>query len=216
MFTTCRIIRFDLARSDLTEYLRKIISDCGTSLTTKQEMVNIPDVQVIIIGSVMKCDVDIRNYLYNNIAGSGDITILWMIAKRSQKEIIALASDFMTIKIIASPKRGHIDSDDENNEIKEAKKEKVDKDKDGDEEQVPEKQEINKKKKHKGNGPYNNGMKRILLYGISLFNSLEFRRKLHIKYMNISDTTQNENKISFMARKKLHKIKNIIFQIKWK
>ena len=65
------VLRFGLRGSDLTEYLQKILSDCGTSLTTKQEMVQhckeklscvllelqkaqiLPDRQVIIIGSLI-------------------------------------------------------------------------------------------------------------------------------------------------------------------
>jgi actin beta/gamma 1 len=55
--------------------------------------------------SIMKCDVDIRKDLYNNIVMSGGSTMFEGIAERMQKEIKALAPDSMTIKIIAPPER---------------------------------------------------------------------------------------------------------------
>jgi actin-related protein len=55
--------------------------------------------------SIMKCDVDIRKDLYNNIVCSGGTTMFEGIAERLQKEIKALAPDSMTIKIIAPPER---------------------------------------------------------------------------------------------------------------
>jgi actin-related protein len=55
--------------------------------------------------SIMKCDVDIRKDLYNNVVMSGGTTMFNGIAERMQKEIKALAPDSMTIKIIAPPER---------------------------------------------------------------------------------------------------------------
>jgi actin len=55
--------------------------------------------------AIMKCDVDIRKDLYNNIVMSGGTTMFNGIAERMQKEIKALAPDSMTIKIIAPPER---------------------------------------------------------------------------------------------------------------
>jgi len=55
--------------------------------------------------SIMKCDVDIRKDLYNNIVMSGGTTMFNGIAERMHKEIKALAPDSMTIKIIAPPER---------------------------------------------------------------------------------------------------------------
>jgi actin-related protein len=55
--------------------------------------------------SIMKCDVDIRKDLYNNIVMSGGTTMFNGIAERMQKEIKSLAPDSMTIKIIAPPER---------------------------------------------------------------------------------------------------------------
>jgi actin beta/gamma 1 len=55
--------------------------------------------------SIMKCDVDIRKDLYNNIVMSGGTTMFAGIAERMQKEVKALAPDSMTIKIIAPPER---------------------------------------------------------------------------------------------------------------
>mmetsp|Transcript_54841 Transcript_54841/g.67235 ORF Transcript_54841/g.67235 Transcript_54841/m.67235 type:complete len:376 (+) Transcript_54841:97-1224(+) len=55
--------------------------------------------------SIMKCDVDIRKDLYNNVVMSGGSTMFTGIAERMQKEIANLAPDSMTIKIIAPPER---------------------------------------------------------------------------------------------------------------
>jgi actin-related protein len=55
--------------------------------------------------SIMKCDVDIRKDLYNNIVMSGGSTMFTGIAERMQKEIKSLAPESMTIKIIAPPER---------------------------------------------------------------------------------------------------------------
>jgi actin-related protein len=55
--------------------------------------------------SIMKCDVDIRKDLYNNIVMSGGSTMYPNIAERMQKDIKAKAPDSMTIKIIAPPER---------------------------------------------------------------------------------------------------------------
>jgi actin-related protein len=55
--------------------------------------------------SIMKCDVDIRKDLYNNIVMSGGTTMYANIAERMQAEIKAMAPESMTIKIIAPPER---------------------------------------------------------------------------------------------------------------
>jgi actin beta/gamma 1 len=55
--------------------------------------------------SIMKCDVDIRKDLYNNIVMSGGTTMFNGVAERMQKEVKLLAPDSMTIKIIAPPER---------------------------------------------------------------------------------------------------------------
>jgi actin beta/gamma 1 len=55
--------------------------------------------------SIMKCDVDIRKDLYNNIVMSGGTTMFEGIAERMEKEVKALAPDSMNIKIIAPPER---------------------------------------------------------------------------------------------------------------
>ena len=59
----------------------------------------------LTFNSIMKCDVDIRKDLYNNIVCSGGTTMYEGVAERLQKEIKALAPDSMTIKIIAPPER---------------------------------------------------------------------------------------------------------------
>jgi len=55
--------------------------------------------------SIMKCDVDIRKDLYNNIVLSGGSTMFKGVDDRISKEMKALAPESMTIKIIAPPER---------------------------------------------------------------------------------------------------------------
>ncbi len=53
----------------------------------------------------MKCDIDIRQYLYWNVVLSGGSTMYPGIAGRMQKELTNLAPNSMKIKIIAHPER---------------------------------------------------------------------------------------------------------------
>jgi actin-related protein len=62
-------------------------------------------IHMLTFDSIMKCDVDIRKDLYNNIVMSGGSTMFPGIADRMQKEITAKAPAAMTIKIIAPPER---------------------------------------------------------------------------------------------------------------
>lgn len=55
--------------------------------------------------SIMKCDVDIRKDLYNNIVMSGGTTMYRGLAERMHKEIAAKAPSTMNVKIIAPPER---------------------------------------------------------------------------------------------------------------
>jgi len=62
-------------------------------------------VHKLAYSSIMKCDVDIRKDLYNNVVLSGGSTMFNGIAERMQKELKALAPTTITIKIIAPPER---------------------------------------------------------------------------------------------------------------
>jgi len=64
-----------------------------------------PGIHETTYNSIMKCDVDIRKDLYNNIVLSGGTTMYHQIQDRMQKEIQALAPASMKIKIIAPPER---------------------------------------------------------------------------------------------------------------
>ena len=55
--------------------------------------------------SIMKCDPDLRKYLYSNIVLSGGNTLFLGIADRMQKKITALAPPTMKINVIAPPNR---------------------------------------------------------------------------------------------------------------
>ena len=55
--------------------------------------------------TIMKCDVDIRSDLYQNIVMSGGSTMYEGLADRLTKEMVALAPATMTIKVVAPPER---------------------------------------------------------------------------------------------------------------
>ena len=55
--------------------------------------------------SVMKCDVDIRKDLYNNLVLSGGSTMFEGIAERLTKEMNILVPESMKVKVVAPPER---------------------------------------------------------------------------------------------------------------
>ncbi|CAK9293636.1 unnamed protein product [Gordionus sp. m RMFG-2023] len=55
--------------------------------------------------SIMRCDMDIRKDLYNNIVFSGGSTMYPGLKERLEKEIRALAPPTMTISVLAPPER---------------------------------------------------------------------------------------------------------------
>jgi actin-related protein len=55
--------------------------------------------------SIMKCDVDVRKDLYNNIVMSGGTTMYNGIADRLSKEVTALAPSTIKVKVIAPAER---------------------------------------------------------------------------------------------------------------
>jgi len=62
-------------------------------------------VHILTFNSIMKCDVDIRKDLYNNIVLSGGSTMFSQIDERMKKEMESQAPASMNIKIIAPPER---------------------------------------------------------------------------------------------------------------
>ena len=58
-----------------------------------------------VYNSIMKCDVDIRKDLYNNIVLSGGTSMTSGLNDRLQKEVINLAPSTMKIKVVAPPER---------------------------------------------------------------------------------------------------------------
>jgi actin-related protein len=57
-----------------------------------------------VLGSIMKCDVDIRKDLYANVVISGGTTMYDGLPERMQKEITALAPP--TMKVCSTPWHG--------------------------------------------------------------------------------------------------------------
>jgi len=64
-----------------------------------------PGIHELTFQSIMKCDVDVRKELYNNIVMSGGTTMFDGIADRVNKEIVALAPSTMKIKVVAPAER---------------------------------------------------------------------------------------------------------------
>ena len=61
--------------------------------------------QDIIHSSIMKCDYNLRPYIYNNIILSGGNTLFPGLGERIKKELTALASLGVIINVISPPER---------------------------------------------------------------------------------------------------------------
>jgi len=64
-------------------------------------------IQDATYNSIMKCDMDIRKALYNNIVLSGGNTMFPGFPERLKKEIIELAPPTLNVNIVATPERKH-------------------------------------------------------------------------------------------------------------
>jgi actin-related protein len=62
-------------------------------------------IHTLTYDSIMKCDVDIRKELYNNVVLSGGTTMYTGIAERLHKELTALAPPTIKVKVVAPPER---------------------------------------------------------------------------------------------------------------
>ena len=67
--------------------------------------VEVDGIHETVHNSIMKCDIDTRKALYENIVLAGGTTLCPGITDRMQKEITALAPDSMKIKILPPPER---------------------------------------------------------------------------------------------------------------
>lgn len=61
----------------------------------------------MVYDSIMKCDVDVRKDLYNNVILAGGTSMFPGLTDRMNKELTALAPSTMKIKMIAPPERKH-------------------------------------------------------------------------------------------------------------
>ena len=64
-----------------------------------------PGFHEITYQSILKCDLDIRKELYNNIVMSGGTTMFPGIPERLNKEMTALAPSTMKVKVFAPQER---------------------------------------------------------------------------------------------------------------
>jgi len=62
-------------------------------------------IHTLAYDAIMKCDIDIRKDLYNNIVLSGGSTMFPGIQERLQKELTQLAPPTVRVKVIAPPER---------------------------------------------------------------------------------------------------------------
>ena len=61
--------------------------------------------QDLVYGAVMKCDIDLRNYLLRNILLSGGNTMFPGLKERVTKEVTSLVNTGMKVKVTAPPER---------------------------------------------------------------------------------------------------------------
>eukprot|EP01065_Artemidia_motanka_P021206 TRINITY_DN2532_c0_g2_i7.p1 TRINITY_DN2532_c0_g2~~TRINITY_DN2532_c0_g2_i7.p1 ORF type:complete len:861 (+),score=222.22 TRINITY_DN2532_c0_g2_i7:1614-4196(+) len=163
------VLRADVAGSDMSDWMTKLLLERGHSYTTSAERevvrsikeklgyvaldfdedmalacgssdlekdYELPDGQIISIGSerfrcpeamfkpafigreepgihemvynaIMKCDIDVRKEMYENIVLSGGNTMFDGIRERLSREVVNLAPNSMRIKVIAPPDRRH-------------------------------------------------------------------------------------------------------------
>ncbi|KAH8914666.1 Actin/actin-like protein [Atractiella rhizophila] len=64
-----------------------------------------PGIHELVYNSIIKCDLDIRKDLYNNVVMSGGTTMYSGIADRMHKELTSLAPSSMKVKVVAPPER---------------------------------------------------------------------------------------------------------------
>ena len=64
-------------------------------------------IHILAFNSIMKCDVDMRRELYENIVLSGGSSMFPGFADRVQKEMEALAPSSMKVRVIGPPERKH-------------------------------------------------------------------------------------------------------------
>jgi actin-related protein len=64
-----------------------------------------PGIHELTFNSIMKCDVDVRRDLYQNVCLSGGTTMITGLPERLNKELIALAPSTIKIKVVAPAER---------------------------------------------------------------------------------------------------------------
>jgi len=91
----------------------------GNTVTVNQERFRAPEalfnpsligmesagIAKLTFDSIVKCDIDIRKDLYQNIVLSGGTTMFTGIAERLKKDVAALAPAAVKVKIVAPPER---------------------------------------------------------------------------------------------------------------
>jgi actin len=64
-----------------------------------------PGIHELTFNSIMKCDVDVRRDLYQNVCLSGGTTMITGLPERLNKELVSLAPSTIKIKIVAPAER---------------------------------------------------------------------------------------------------------------
>ncbi|XP_064418448.1 actin-like isoform X6 [Latimeria chalumnae] len=97
------VLRLDLAGRDLTEYLMRILTECGISFqSTGMEA---PGIHKLCFNSIMKCDIDLRSSFFVNVILSGGSTLFPGIENRLSKELTKMVPAGSPVTVSAPPDR---------------------------------------------------------------------------------------------------------------